>query len=68
MHAITENMKKVCEICGGTGQISSFKGASRFLLSWDECPHCSGIGYVWREDADPGSDRQKGTDSSGSEK
>ena len=39
-------MKKTCEICHGTGQLSSFRGVSRFLLSWEECPQCSGLGYT----------------------
>jgi len=39
-------MKKECDICGGSGQISFFKGVSRFLLSWEECPECNGIGYT----------------------
>jgi len=37
-------MKKVCATCGGTGQIRYFQGESRFLLTWEECPHCSGTG------------------------
>ena len=44
-------MKKTCEICNGSGQLSSFKGVSRFLLSWEECPQCSGLGYVIDQDA-----------------
>ena len=40
------NKKKItCEICNGSGQISYFKGESRFLLSWEECPECSGMGF-----------------------
>ena len=39
-------MKKECDICGGAGQVSFFKGVSRFLLSWEECPECNGIGYT----------------------
>ena len=39
-------MKKTCEICNGSGQLSSFKGVSRFLLSWEECPQCAGLGYL----------------------
>ena len=39
-------MKKEYAICGGSGQISFFKGVSRFLLSWEECPECSGIGHT----------------------
>ena len=39
-------MKKECESCGGSGQISYFKGVSRFLLSTEECPACFGLGYI----------------------
>lgn len=39
-------MKKTCDTCGGSGQISYFKGVSRFLLSCEECPACLGIGYI----------------------
>jgi DnaJ-class molecular chaperone len=39
-------MKKPCESCGGSGQVSYFKGVSRFLLSTEECPECSGLGYI----------------------
>jgi DnaJ-class molecular chaperone len=38
--------KKICEVCGGTGQISYFKGVSRFLLSNEECEECAGTGYL----------------------
>jgi len=34
-----------CPGCGGTGQISFFKGVSRFLLSCEECPECAGLGF-----------------------
>jgi DnaJ-class molecular chaperone len=43
-------MKKSCETCGGVGQISYFKGVSRFLLSSEECPECDGFGYIVSED------------------
>jgi DnaJ-class molecular chaperone len=33
-----------CEICHGEGEISSFKGESRFILTREECPACSGTG------------------------
>jgi DnaJ-class molecular chaperone len=36
--------KKQCDVCSGTGQISYFKGVSRFLLSTDECKACGGTG------------------------
>ncbi len=42
------NMKKKrCESCGGIGQISYFKGVSRFLLSYEECPECAGLGFLF---------------------
>lgn len=37
-------MKKNCQFCNGTGQINYFKGVSRFLISYDECPECGGLG------------------------
>ena len=44
--------KRVCEFCGGTGQLSFFKGASRFLLSTEECSECAGIGFQLDSDKD----------------
>ncbi len=38
-------MGKICDTCGGIGQLSFFKGESRFLLSLEECPACAGTGY-----------------------
>lgn len=38
--------RKTCPSCGGSGQISFFLGVSRFLLSTEECPECSGLGYL----------------------
>ena len=40
-----EEQKKICDVCGGIGQISFFKGVSRFLLSTEECSECAGTGY-----------------------
>lgn len=37
--------REVCPGCAGTGQISYFKGVSRFLLSCEECPECAGLGF-----------------------
>ena len=51
-------MKIECGICGGSGQISYFKGVSRFLLSWEECPECNGIDYTIV--ADDNKERVKG--------
>ncbi|MEN8258127.1 MAG: hypothetical protein ABFS09_09740 [Thermodesulfobacteriota bacterium] len=38
--------EKTCAACGGSGQISFFKGVSRFLISWEECPECGGLGFI----------------------
>ncbi len=53
-------MNKPCEVCGGSGQITFFQGASRFLMSWEECPACGGLGSIpeqneekKREEEDP---------------
>jgi len=37
--------KRICDICGTTGQFSFFKGVSRFLLSTEECEECVGTGF-----------------------
>ncbi|MBU0965128.1 MAG: hypothetical protein KKA54_01995 [Proteobacteria bacterium] len=54
-----ELMKKICEICNGSGQLSSFKGVSRFLLSWEECPECAGLGYLIALDGDSEAQAEK---------
>lgn len=38
--------QKICESCHGSGQVSCFKGVSRFLLSTEECPECGGLGFI----------------------
>ena len=43
-------MKKVCDLCGGSGQVSYFMGESRFLLSREECAECGGLGYLFSRD------------------
>ena len=40
----TPSTQTPCPFCNGTGEISSFKGVSRFLLTREECPVCSGTG------------------------
>jgi DnaJ-class molecular chaperone len=40
-----KDQKNKCDICGGTGQVSYFKGVSRFLLSTSECEECAGTGF-----------------------
>lgn len=37
--------REPCPGCGGSGQISYFKGVSRFLLTCEECPECAGLGF-----------------------
>ena len=39
-----KRQRQPCEFCGGSGQLSFFKGASRFLLSVEECSACNGTG------------------------
>jgi DnaJ-class molecular chaperone len=38
-----------CPGCGGSGQTSFFGGASRFMLTWEDCPDCCGTGIVLDE-------------------
>ncbi|MHB8809089.1 MAG: hypothetical protein ACYC9M_03620 [Desulfobulbaceae bacterium] len=56
-------MKKPCATCGGTGQIGYFQGESRFLLTWEECPRCSGTGLSEIEKAVPEKKTGSGTGS-----
>ena len=42
---VKKKQQTVCDICGGTGQVSYFKGVSRFLLTTEECIECAGTGY-----------------------
>lgn len=35
-----------CKGCGGSGQISFFRGVSRFVMDWDDCPDCLGTGSL----------------------
>ena len=46
--------RKICDICGGSGQLSFFKGASRFLLSAEECDECAGTGYRLQDESTGG--------------
>lgn len=46
-----QEKKSVCNTCGGSGEIGSFKGESRFLLTMEECPACCGLGYILLESA-----------------
>ena len=42
--------KKVCQTCGGIGEIGFFQGESRFFITREECPACCGCGYVLEEE------------------
>jgi len=42
--------KKICNTCGGNGEIGYFKGESRFFITREECPACYGVGYVLDEE------------------
>ena len=48
-----EEERQPCPFCGGSGQQSSFKGVSRFLLSVEECPECAGLGYSVKGEPPP---------------
>jgi len=52
------SMKKICDYCGGSGQVQFFAGVSRFFLSCEECPHCAGIGYELPPDDNTAPDQQ----------
>lgn len=42
---VTDKNREIpCEICGGSGQIGMFHGVSRFVITWEDCPDCSGTG------------------------
>lgn len=46
---MTQEKKEICATCGGSGDIGSFQGESRFFITHEECPACSGLGYVLPE-------------------
>ncbi|MDR3631929.1 MAG: hypothetical protein P4L42_16530 [Desulfocapsaceae bacterium] len=41
--------QEVCEVCEGSGQVCEFRGVSRFVLTWDDCPACGGLGFISRD-------------------
>lgn len=47
-----EHENKPCRICGGTGQMGEFRGVSRFVISFDDCPDCHGTGIEIDEHAE----------------
>ena len=42
--------KKVCNTCGGSGEIGYFLGESRFFITREECPACFGVGFIDEDD------------------
>lgn len=38
--------RRVCNTCGGSGEIGFFQGESRFVITREECPACCGFGYI----------------------
>ena len=55
--------KKICNTCGGSGEIGFFQGESRFFITREECPACCGFGYVMDEDEPHGTTDSPGTES-----
>ncbi|WP_310600294.1 hypothetical protein [Desulfobulbus sp.] len=59
---MSQEAKKVCNTCGGIGEIGYFQGESRFFITREECPACCGLGYVLDEEpgtAAPGQQDEK---------
>lgn len=52
-------MNKPCEACDGSGQITFFQGASRFLMSWEECPVCGGLGSIPEQNEEKKREREE---------
>ncbi|MBV5316502.1 MAG: hypothetical protein JZU50_01720 [Desulfobulbaceae bacterium] len=46
---MTDN-KKICDTCGGSGEIGFFQGESRFFITREECPACCGLGYMLEQE------------------
>jgi len=65
MNNNTESSKKQttpCPGCGGSGQTSFFGGASRFMLTWEDCPDCCGTGIILDEKDASGQNPPEGKD------
>ncbi len=46
-------LRRTCPGCNGSGQVSCFKGESRFLLSQEDCPECGGMGFLISDEDGP---------------
>ncbi len=62
-----EGRKKVCNTCGGSGEIGYFQGESRFMLTREECPACYGFGYML-DDEEPDASASSDSDAASPEK
>lgn len=62
-------MKNPCDICGGSGQLGVFRGLSRFVITWEECPECFGTGLKMdnSDQSEPPSESDTENNSSGDE-
>ena len=58
---MADTERKVCNTCGGSGEIGYFAGESRFFITREECPACFGLGYVLEED-EPNPESGSGAD------
>jgi hypothetical protein len=56
--AAAQEMNRCCQMCAGTGQLCRFKGRSRFLLSYEDCPACCGTGYIDATEMPQGDDAE----------
>lgn len=59
---LVKNNTTPCPGCGGSGQTSYFAGESRFMLTWEDCPDCSGTGVLLPEGEDTNVKKQQRTD------
>jgi DnaJ-class molecular chaperone len=59
MSSEVNNLGRECPGCAGSGQISFFKGVSRFLISSEECPECAGLGYILKDDGQQEANEEK---------
>jgi len=57
-------IRTTCNGCGGSGQIGFFRGVSRFVMDWDDCPDCHGTGIAEHPAAGQDSDNKPSGDTS----
>lgn len=52
-----KSTRMTCNGCGGSGQIAFFRGVSRFVMDWDDCPDCLGTGFIEQPAAEQKADQ-----------